>query len=359
MKHKEYCQMQKSYIINGKFAADRMQGIVRYAWEIVQAMDRLLSDDLSITLLVPPNAKDVPSFQSIHVDTYGTHTGIRWEQTDLRKYLKKHPQSICLNLCNVAPLCVQPGITTIHDVMYRIYPDHYTTWRNRLSRYWHMLQYSYIARHERLILTVSEFSKQEIERLYPRARGKIQVIFPGWQHVLSYRPSDDWQERYPFLKPGQFFFSLATRAKNKNGKWIIENARKNPQCVYAIGGKHYEEDDTDIPKNVHLLGFISDADACALMQHCSAFIFPSLYEGFGLPPLEAMALGVKKIIVSDIPVMRELFGDAVNDIAPHEYDVDLSKIDELSTADRDNVLMKYSWEKSARKCLSVLKGLLE
>lgn len=336
-----------------------MQGIVRYALEIVKALDKILDDTLNITLLLPPDAKDVPPLQKIHVESFGRHSGMLWEQTDLRAYLRKHHDSLCLNLCNVAPLFVQPGITAIHDIMYKVNPDHYTALRNRLSRYWHMFQYSYIARHEKVILTVSKFSKWEIERVYPKARGKIRIIPNAWQHVLSYQSSTDWQERYPFLKPGEFFFSLATRAKNKNGKWIIENARRNPQCVYAIGGKYYEDDIADLPQNVHLLGFISDADACALMQNCRAFIFPSLYEGFGIPPLEALALGAKEIIVSDIPAMHELFGDTVNYIAPLEYSADLSQMDEISETARNHVLKQYGWENSAKACLAVLDGLSE
>ena len=346
--------MQKKYVINGKFTAERMQGIVRYAWGIVQAMDDLLNNDHEITLLVPPNSGNLPRLQRIKVELYGTRTGMLWEQVDLRKYLRKHPDTLCLNLCNVTPLFVQPGITTIHDIMYRVNPDHYTVLRNRVSRYWHMLQYSYIARHEKLILTVSEFSMGEIERFYPKSCGKIRVIPNGWQHVLSYQPSADWQERYPFLKPGQFFFSLATRAKNKNGKWIIENARRNPQWVYAIGGKYYEEDEMDIPGNVHLLGFISDADACALMQNCRAFIFPSLYEGFGLPPLEALALGAE-VIVSDVTSLPEVFQSSAHYISPNDASVDMDQLLLEPVSPAGQTLCSFSWKCSAEKLIGIFE----
>lgn len=350
--------MGKSYIINGKFMTERMQGIVRYGRELVQALDGLPDNTLDITLLLPPDAEDVPPLQRIHTETFGSRTGKRWEQTDLRKYMKKHPESVCLNLCNIVPLFVQPGITTIHDIMYKVNPDHYTTLRNRLSRYWHMLQYSYIARHEKLILTDSEFSKQEIERFYPRAKGKIRVIPCGWQHVLSHEPSTDWQERYPFLKPGEFFFSLATRSKNKNGKWIIENARQNPQCVYAVGGKYYEDDLSDLPPNVHLLGFVSDADACAMMQHCRAFIFPSLYEGFGLPPLEALALGAE-VISSDATSLPEVLGNSVHYIDPLNWNADLDALLKQPIEDREKTLQRYCWEKSAEELLHILTGFID
>ena len=72
--------------------------------------------------------------------------------------------------------------------MYKTFPQNYITLRNKISRIWHCIQYKYIFKHERIILTVSEFSKKEIERNYPKTRGKIYVIPNGWQHVNEYKP---------------------------------------------------------------------------------------------------------------------------------------------------------------------------
>ncbi len=338
----------KKYVINGKFLADRMQGIVRYARELTKALDKCLDGDIEVTLLIPNDAKNIPDLKKIKVEEIGKHTGMVWEQTDLRKYLKKHKDVICINFCNICPLFVQPGITTIHDIMYKVNPQDYKTFRNRLSRYWHMFQYWYIARHEKAITTVSNFSKGEIEKYYPRARGKITVIPNGWQHVLEYKESPDWQERYPFLKPKEYFFSLSTLSRNKNGKWIIENAKYNPDCVYAIAGKYYETDKLDIPENVHMLGFVSDEDACALIKNCKAFIHPSLYEGFGIPPLEALALGAE-VIASNATALPEVLGESVRYIDPSDFQVKLDDVVKQTIADSSYVLDRYSWENSAKK----------
>lgn len=343
----------KKYVINGKFLADRMQGIVRYAREMIKALDKCIENDVKIILLAPNDAKDLPDLKRIKIKIIGKRTGMLWEQTDLRKYLKKHEDVTCINLCNICPLFVQPGITTIHDIMYKVNPQDYKTFRNRVSRYWHMFQYWYITRYEKTITTVSNFSKKEIEKYYPCAKGKITVIPNGWQHVLEYKESTDWQERYPFLKPKEYFFSLSTLSRNKNGKWIIENAKYNPDCVYAIAGKYYETDKFDIPENVHMLGFISDEDACALIKNCRAFIHPALYEGFGLPPLEALALGAD-VIASNVTSLPEVLGDSVHYIEPNDFHVDLKKIMRQTVADSSNTLDRYIWKESARQFGSLL-----
>ena len=342
-------------IINGKFMESGMQGIVRYAREMLLALDELIdSSELSFQLAVSQSAKNVPEYKNISVVQIGKRSGILWEQTDLRAYVNANKGALCLNLCNVCPLFTRPGITVVHDIMYTVNPSHYTTLRNRLSRIWHMFLYSYIVRHEKKILTVSLFSQKEIERCYPAAKGKISVIPCGWQHVLEYTESDDWQERFPFLKPSEFYFSLATLAKNKNGKWIMDAARRNPEAVFAIAGKHYETEYTQIPHNVHLLGFVSDEDACALIKNCKAFIFPSLYEGFGLPPLEALALGAE-VISSNAASLPEVLGDSVHYIEPYDANVDIDALMDGETGDKNSALEKYSWKKSAKLLLDLLE----
>lgn len=342
-------------IINGRFMEDRMQGLVRYARELLSAMDLLIDVPMDITLLIPPTAHDVPDFKKIRVVQAGSRGGIIWEQTVLRKYVRRHRDSFCLNLCNVTPLFVQPGITAILDIMYKVNPSHYTTLRNRISRLWHCLQYSYITRHEKTVITISEFCRKEIESHYPKAKGRIKVVPCAWQHVLAFRESTDWKERYPFLEEKKFFFSLATLSKNKNGRWIMEAAVKNPQETFAVAGKHYETEYTDIPGNVHMLGYISDEDACSLMKHCRAFIFPSIYEGFGLPPIEALALGAE-VISSNTSSLPEVLADSVHYIDPHDTEVDLNELMKEKTGVREHSLGQFSWEKSAGLLLKILKN---
>ena len=342
--------------INGAFLSSNMQGVVRYARELVVALDGVLDDSDDVELAVARDARDVPGFGRIRVRRIGRLRGQAWEQVELAAYMLAHRDRLLLNLCNVAPLVARAGVTTIHDVMYRTCPKSYTTMRSQVSRAWHCLMYSVLTRRERAIITVSKFSERELCRLYPHAQGKTFVVPNAWQHVLDYEESADWRERYPFLEPGSYLFSLATRAHHKNGQWVFEVARRNPQLTFAIAGGSYDAGDADVPSNVHLLGFVSDGDACALIRHCRAFLYPSLYEGFGIPPLEALALGAQ-VVSSDAASLPEVLGNAVHYIDPYDYDVDFDRILGQEVSPASDTLDRFSWEGSSRALSHVLHEL--
>ena len=94
---------------------------------------------------------------------------------------------------------------------------------------------------------------------------------------------------------------------------------------------------------------VTDEEAKTLMRDCKAFLFPSIYEGFGIPPLEAVSAGTKKIVVSDIPVMHEIFEEDANYIDLNE-DVKIEKLHKCS----GNVLKKYSWIESSEKLYQMI-----
>lgn len=154
---------------------------------------------------------------------------------------------------------------------------------------------------------------------------------------------------------------LWLQTKISNGFYTLQ--KNNPEYIFAISGggnlKNVAESSgfSGLP-NVYFLGYVSDNEAKCLIKNCRAFIFPSLYEGFGLPPLEAMGIGCKNIIVSDIEVMHEIYGDKVNYIDPENFDGSIN-FSEFRANSYDEILNKYSWEKSAQLLYNLANRLLK
>ena len=344
------------YIINGRFLTQRITGVQRYAREIVSELDKLCVNK-NIEIAIPENVDDIPHYENIKIVRIGKTNGVKWEQTAFSRYVKKE-KGVSVNLCNSAPLTGKK-IVTIHDVKVKAHPEFFG-WKFRL---WYNFLFRNIVKKAQVIITVSEFSKSEIIRYYRCDPNKVHVIYNGWQHYEQIPVEEDVLGKF-LLSEGQYIFALGSLDPNKNLKWILETAKNNPQEKFIVGGginkKVFAEQEFILPKNVQLVGYLSDVESKSLMHYCKAFVFPSFYEGFGIPPMEAMVAGARNIIVSDIPVMHEIFGESVSYISPTEYTYAIEDI--LAEREKDNkeeqsqkILEKYSWKMSAQKLYEILR----
>lgn len=348
------------YTINGLFLTQRTTGIQRYAREICRELDRLVPAG-QFELAVPPAARaQLPALQHIAVKTVGKHRGFWWEQWDLACYLRRSGTT-GIHFCNVVPLLCPHGVVTVHDVSYRANPRFFRSVRGRLSAAWHCLQYRVITKKAKLIFTDSEFSHGEIRRYYPGTRPPVKIVPCGWQHMERVAAQEEYLGRYPQIARGKYCFSMATAALNKNLQWVLRAARANPETLFVIAGKGCVPAEPSakpaVPDNVLFTGYLSDAAAKALMAHCRFFLFPTLYEGFGLPPLEALACGAPGVIVSDTPCMREVYGAAAYYCDPADPAPVLPAQDAAGEkADAIHLLLqKMSWKNSAQAVLHALQ----
>ena len=249
------------------------------------------------------------------------------------------------------------GIVCLHDVCYaeseKIYP--FLTEFPKEERDWFLKIYQRICKKADRLVTVSEFSKQRIHALLGVPDEKIAVIGNGWQHFNGVTPDMRIFEQYPQLKRKKYFFTLTSVNRNKNLDWVLKAAENNPQAQFAAAGRKLDSavDFSQYP-NVTYVADVSDCEIKALMQEAKAFIFPSFYEGFGIPPLEAMSVGTP-VIVSHAASLPEIFGTAAHYIEPDNPRVDIEKLLAQPVSEKEPVLARYSWEKSAEQLLSLLK----
>lgn len=339
----------KKYAIDGLFLTQKSTGTQRYSYEILNELDKLVQD-MDIIIVVPESYKGILNYKNIKLVKYGRLKGIPWEQIDFARYLLVS-ERMGLFFNNIVTVFVPRGIIAIHDVCYKARPKFYSSVRDKVSMMWHRLNYWVACRSKMKIVTVSEFSKSEIVKWYKIKPDRVTVAYSSWQHIEQIRENEKVFVANPKLEKGKYYFTLSTLGANKNFRWILHAAKNNPDNMFAIagGGKLKGAAEAagfvDLP-NVLFLGYISDGEIKSLMRHCKGFLFPTLYEGFGLTPLEAAACGAKSIAVSDTPCMNEIYGENVEYINPHEMGTQLARI--AGHLNRDELLGRYSWKKSAK-----------
>lgn len=338
-------------IINGRFLIHRITGVERYAREICSELDKLIKPG-ELIMAVPSETTNIPDYNNIKVVKVGKFHNRAWEHISFPNYVHKQ-HAISLNLCNVAPL-MSPGIVCIHDVKIKARPQDFN-WKFKI---WYELLLKNETKRAKKIITVSDFSKHEIEKYYHVDSDRIVVIPNAWQHYKRIGYDEGALEKYE-LERGSFFFSMCSLEPNKNLKWIAEEAKKNPEELFVVSGSINKQVFSsnlgfECPDNMKLLGYVSDEEAKTLMRDCKAFLFPTFYEGFGIPPLEAISAGCRCVVVSDTEVMHEVFGDYVNYVDPNNLTFNTSTFRSLSN-DMDILLSLYSWMGSAIKLYDLLQ----
>lgn len=343
----------KKIIINGRFLLHRITGVERYAREIVAELDKIVQLS-EVEMAIPPETVDVPEYKNIHVVRVGRFHNRLWEHISFPAYVKKQ-KGISLNLCNVAPI-PSPGIVCIHDVKIKARSQDFS----KKFLLWYNLLYLNACKRAKKIITVSEFSKREICKYYKVDPDRITVIPNAWQHYERIGFDEKALEKYG-LEKGQYYFSMSSMEPNKNFKWIAETAKRDGNTIFAVAGSinktvFAEGLGFECPDNMKLLGYVPDEEAKILMRDCKAFLFPTFYEGFGIPPLEAMSAGCKNVMVSDSEVMHEVFGNAVEYVDPLEFEI-IKTEEESREKERECVLSTYNWRSSANKVLELCMKL--
>lgn len=341
-------------IVNGRFLLHRITGVERYAREILAELDKITQPG-ELMIAIPPETEDVPEYKNITIKKVGRFHNRLWEHISFPAYVRKR-KAVSINLCNVAPLSA-PGIVCIHDVKIKACPQYFS----RTFILWYNILFSNETTRSRKIITVSEFSKKEICKYYKVDPQKVSVIPDAWQHYERIEYDDKALETYG-LKSNSYFFSMCSLEPNKNFKWIAEVARRNSEYVFAVSGSinkavFAEGLGFECPTNMKLLGYVSDEEAKTLMRECKAFLFPTIYEGFGIPPLEALSAGAKSIVVSDTEVMHEIFGNSVSYIDPGRYDYQVDRLLYSAKNNKEAVLGCYSWRKSAEMLYDLIRKL--
>ncbi|PXW27234.1 glycosyltransferase family 4 protein [Paraburkholderia caballeronis] len=307
--------------INGRFLGRQLTGVDRFAFETVRAIDELLATQdpivvgLQAELLVPGSLRAMKSpFARIPLREARGGAGTRWEQVSLPFAATG---SLLLNLCNSGPMFCRRQVTVLHDAAPMRMPQSYS----RAFAAWYRVMAPRVGRVAQRILTVSEFSRRELTDVYRIPAAKIGIVSESGEHMLRV-PAADASPRWGELRR-PYVLAVGSLNYHKNFRLVVEAAKllgDAPFDIVVVGGadpRVYGNGHDALQGFVRHLGYVTDAELTALYRDAACFVYPSRYEGFGLPPVEALALGCP-VIASRLPSIEEACGDAVLYVSPDD-----------------------------------------
>lgn len=354
--------------INGRYLTQPITGVQRCATETVRALDRLIAsgeyprDAWTFTLLMPPSAAQ-PDLSAIAVRKAGYTRGQMWEQLELPVHAK---DGLLLSFANTAPLAARRQCVTIHDASVFAIPDGYRP----VFRAWYRFLLPALGRRAERILTDSRFSRDELIRWARVPEEKLAVIPLAGEHILA-APSDEGIVLRHGLRHRPYIVAVSSGSTHKNLEGITRAMAVLQRDDYdlVMVGAHtssvFNSVEAGSQARVRRLGYITDRELRAIYENARALVYPSLYEGFGLPPLEAMACGCP-VIVSNVASLPEVCGDAALYCDPRDPQQIAARIADLLDQPRlreelrTRALLRsrqFRWVDTARAVLKEIEGL--
>lgn len=313
----------KPIYINGRYLAQRTTGVQRFASELVCALDdQMLSGaleaDTPVFLVLPHGRFLVPPLKKIQIIQNAKLKGHAWEQLELPIVAKS---GVLFNPCGPAPIFHSHQITALHDASIHVAPAGYS-WKFRM---WHKLLMWRSSRNARLVVTVSEFSKRQLIDICKIPEQRIQVIYQSGNHILRNPLDLTILSKHGLDKSEPYVLCVGSQQANKNfsavaqASLLLQDENVRFVVVGATDSSIYQN---PILKHKRMIftGYITDRELRSLYQHAACFVFPSLYEGYGIPPLEAMACGCP-VIASNTSSIPEACGSAVLYFDPRRPDI--------------------------------------
>ena len=260
-----------------------------------------------VELVAPRLAGAMPQYQSLTIRQVGHLAGNLWEQLELPWFARGR---LLFDPSNTGPVLKGFQAVNLHDASVFAVPGSYSF----AFRMKYRLILSVLSRSAMPILTDSEFSRGELVKYCRANRDRIQVVPLAGDHLLN-TPTDDTVFAEQGIGLAPYFLAVGSNAPHKNLVILAQAMSMLPdpgfEMVVAGGDYHkiFRASGLDSQESIKRLGYVSEGELKALYQRATALVFPSLYEGFGLPPLEAMACGCP-VICARAASLPEVCGDA-------------------------------------------------
>ncbi|HVD42665.1 MAG TPA: glycosyltransferase family 1 protein [Gaiellaceae bacterium] len=358
-----------------------MSGLETYARELTSALLRE-QPDLRLTAFVNREASSDPMWRefvpTVTVPVYGRRRSswVRGEQVLLPRLAQRAGVDVVHSLASTAPSWGSfRRVVTIHDVIYRIHPEAHAGWRSLAMRALVPLA----ARRSDRVIVPSMATREDLIRLLKVPAEKIDLVPNGLgaSPVARWDSEEELRRRYD-LGTRPFVLTVSLKRPNKNLLRLLEAmalipGERRPILVLAGHATPYEAElraravDLGLGEHTRFLGWVPSEELEGLYRSATCFVFPSLYEGFGLPVLEAMARGTP-VACSNRGALIEVAGDAALLFDPQQPDAIAAAIEKLladpiererlSRAGREQAA-GFTWAEAAKRTLETYESAVE
>lgn len=348
-------------VINARFLTQELRGVQRFAEQICLALKALRDDLIFVT---PAGVRMEETAKRLGAQVIGTHDGHLWEQLDLPLYLLRNGSPLLVSLGCTAPLLYSNQIAAHHDITYVRHPESYS----KKFRAAYRLMTPILLKRIKSLITVSQFSRQEIAEFYDYPQSRILIV-PN-------AVSEAFKPAAPGVKVQKYLLAVSSPSAHKNFIRMISAFLRikghDDVQLHIVGDANgvFVDDSlaqqTQQDPRVKFLGRINDQQLISQYQNAAAFVFPSLYEGFGIPPLEAQACGCPVLAANAASIPEVLQSSAL-----YFDPLDLDQMAQAMTLVLDNErvreqlrvlglhnVSRYAWEDSARRISHHLDDLL-
>jgi len=349
-------------VINARFLTQPITGVQRFAIEICRFLKDILPN---VHFVAPSNIKHQELAKEFKVETFGKFSSHFWEQLELPLYLHRSGKPLLVNLCNTAPVYYSNKVVCIHDLASLINPQ----WFSKSFAAVYKILIPKVAGSSKKIITVSNFSKASIHSILHIPQKDIEVVYNAVSESFVSNNYPASENKY-----GRYILAVSSIDPRKNLKNLVEGyklANLTGVKLVIVGAaskvfndpnlKHFVQGREDIV----FTGYLPDKDLVQVYKNALMLVYPSLFEGFGIPPLEAMYCGCPTI-VSNTSSLPEVCANAslyVNPLLPNEIANGIKLLAENEEIRKKLVLkgfkrsQEFSWKKSAGKLANIINTL--